>query len=185
MLEITITLDSSDLVNAVGRVITATQRMKPVFAQFGEYQLGEVENRFESESDPDGQPWVDLAPSTWKRKKNNKILTETTRLRGSFSYDADDNSLSLGTPVSYAAVHEFGATIQIQPREAEVYFKLGRDGRPKRKFTKRQQSDFAQRVRMRGYTVRIPPRPFLDVNDAGVEYLADLVVDHLGKAARG
>lgn len=184
MADITITL-SGDFEAGLRRIAHALEHMRPVMAQFGEYQLGEIENRFATQTDPDGEKWVNLKPSTWARKKNDKILTETTRLRGSFGYDADDQAVDIGSPVKYAATHQFGAEISIQPREREVYYSIGKDGRPGNRFTKKSRAGFAQRVRVGNYTVRIPARPILGIVDRDIDYLVELVADHLQKAGQG
>lgn len=183
MASIEITLEFPGGEDAINRLIRASQRLRPVFASFGKHLLEEVEERFRTQTDPDGQPWVDLKPATWRRKKNNKILTETTRLRGSFSYEATDAGLELGTPVVYAPIHQFGGQIEHEARQQELFFKIDpRTGRPGRRFVKKERSDFAQMAQRRAYTVEIEPRPFLGITDNDVDYFVNLVGDHLRSA---
>jgi phage virion morphogenesis protein len=82
--------------------------MEAPFADVGEYLLRATEERFDSEAGPAGVPWLEVAPETRARKKHPKILTESGRLRGSFSYHPSEDELLFGTNVIYAAIHQFG-----------------------------------------------------------------------------
>ena len=76
--------------------------------------------RFALESDPDGNPWQPLAPSTIKRKGHAIRLLETGRLRGSLRDRAHADGirqkwdewpqagLIFGTSVPYGMFHETG-----------------------------------------------------------------------------
>ncbi|MGL5065013.1 MAG: phage virion morphogenesis protein [Microcoleus sp.] len=183
MTSIKITIQIPELEAAITRIVQAIEQPKPVFDRYGPYLLDEIENRFVTETDPDGDKWADLKPATWKRKKSTQILTETRRLRESFGYMAEDDGLSVGTPVNYAATHQFGAEIQVQPREQEVYFKLGKDGRPGQRFSKKRRSNFAQKGRVGAYTIKIPARPILGINERDIDKFVDLFADHLVNAA--
>lgn len=74
----------------------------------GEYYLRRTEERFNREMAPGGARWKELAPSTRAAKRHAKILTETQRLRGGFTYSVDPKSLEFGTNVIYGAIHQFG-----------------------------------------------------------------------------
>lgn len=186
MATLTFTLDpNDDLDAALARLGQALQSMRPVFQDFGEHLYRETQTRFDLQRDPEGNPWADLKPATWRRKRNRRILTETTRLRGSIFYEADDQGAELSTPVKYAAIHQFGGTIDVPPSQGFVYYKLGRDGRPGNRFVRKSQSDFAQPVQRPGYQIEIDPRPFLGVNDGDLDYFVDLVGDHLEAAWNG
>lgn len=169
--------------DAFERLIQASKRLKPVFADFGEHLLREVEERFQTQTDPEGNPWADLAPETWRRKKNNKILTETTRLRGSFNYEASDEELEVGSPVVYSAIHQFGGTVQVPPHEREIFLKIDpKTGRPGNRFVKRSRADFAQTVQVPGYEIEMPARPMLGITEEDADYFVERLADHLQAA---
>lgn len=91
---------------------------------------------FRNSVDPDGKPWQPLATLSEKRKiaknakitndkkkqKKTKILVDTSNLKNSLSVlgggnsiqDTTGDSISVGTNVEYAAIHNFGGQIQRQ-----------------------------------------------------------------------
>lgn len=60
-----------------------------------------------------------------------------------------------------AAVHEFGAYINMKPRHQNLYWKVQRNGQVKRGFARKAKSNFMTRHQVRGYTIKIPSRPFM------------------------
>ena len=86
-----------------------TNDLEPFFADVGEYLLTTIEDRFVEEQAPDGTAWQDVTPETRRRKKHDKILTESTDLRGSsMSYDAHADDLEIGTSKIYGATQQLG-----------------------------------------------------------------------------
>jgi hypothetical protein len=68
-----------------------------------------------------------------------------------------------GTPVAeIAAVQEFGATIQIEAHETEVYRSVDKDGgfNQNGRFVKRVKSNFATTHQVPAHSITIPARPF-------------------------
>lgn len=100
--------DDSAVVLAFQRMQQAGRNLKTPLADIGESMLISTDDRFVNQEDPDGVAWKDLKDETWKRKKNDKILTESQRLRGSFNYNAGDDELQWGSNVIYAAIHQLG-----------------------------------------------------------------------------
>ncbi|MEX0617539.1 MAG: phage virion morphogenesis protein [Pseudohongiellaceae bacterium] len=87
---------------------------RPAMLDIGEHLQGSVEERFRTETDPEGNPWEPLSEFTKANKRNDKILTESggSGLRGSLHYSASNTSLEQGTNKIYAAIHQFGGTIR-------------------------------------------------------------------------
>ena len=81
---------------------------RTAMASIGEYMLRRTDERFSAEEDPEGNPWQPLSPATLKKKKHTKILTESSNLRSRIVYDADVDSVALGTNVIYGAIHQLG-----------------------------------------------------------------------------
>ena len=85
--------------------------LAPAMRSVGELILNSARARFDSETAPDGSPWAPLAPRTVARKKRNagKILTERGFLRGTLAVGrANADGVEVGSPLVYAATHQFG-----------------------------------------------------------------------------
>lgn len=86
-------------------------RMRPVFADLGEYLLQSHAERWEQEESPEGEPWAPLSEAYAARKaaqgKPDKILVLDGYLE-LLHYDATDEELFFGTSRIYGATHQFG-----------------------------------------------------------------------------
>jgi len=84
-----------------------TENLEPLLRQVGQFIQNATEDSFEEQKSPFGHAWK---PNKKKPKNNSskKILIDSGILRGSFTVDADDNEVSVGTNVVYAAIHHFG-----------------------------------------------------------------------------
>jgi phage virion morphogenesis protein len=103
----------------------------PALKSSGEYLIKVTQDRFSGEHDPDGKPWKPLSPATlfgaymakgrrvFTKKGSatkgfqrytmaRKILTVSSRLRSSITYETAGNYLVIGTSTIYAAIHQFG-----------------------------------------------------------------------------
>ena len=108
--------------------LSKMENLRPFYVNVGEHMLNSVEDRFDTETAPDGTPWAALAPATianrLRRHGNAEltILRERGHLAGSFNYDANSSQVSIGTPVVYAAIQHFGGetgrnqSVTIPPR---------------------------------------------------------------------
>jgi phage virion morphogenesis protein len=84
--------------------------LTPALADIGESLLNSTRARFDSMEAPDGTPWAPLSPFYQKTKPKHKdlILTLNGYLRGTLAYQASPHELRLGSPMVYAAQHQFG-----------------------------------------------------------------------------
>ncbi|MEX0745311.1 MAG: phage virion morphogenesis protein [Phycisphaeraceae bacterium] len=98
----------------LGRMRRNVENLRPALMEIGEHLQGSVEERFRSETDPDGNPWEPLTEFTKANKRNDSILTESggPGLRGSIHYQAGRSSLEQGTNKIYGAIHQLGGTIR-------------------------------------------------------------------------
>lgn len=130
---IDVRFDSQAVEAALERLANRTTSARPAMADIGEYLQRAVDDRFRAERDPENRPWAPLQPSTLRRKRNDKILTERggPGLRGSIHYRADDDRLQQGTNKVYAAIHQFGGSSGMPPGPAAIparpYLGIGRD----------------------------------------------------------
>lgn len=89
--------------------------MRPLWQAVGMYiQRQTIKERFDKEQSPGGQKWKPLSQSTVNHRKkrhksgNMKILQDTGELRRSITYEAEPNSVRVGTNLKYARTHQFG-----------------------------------------------------------------------------
>lgn len=95
----------------VNELLAKAMDLGPLLEDFGEYMLARTEDCFVEQQDPWGNDWQDLAESTWKQKRNRKILTESTTLRSGIHYQVQGPVLTISTGLpssAYAAIQQFG-----------------------------------------------------------------------------
>jgi phage virion morphogenesis protein len=78
----------------------------------GEYLLLSTDTNFAEQRSPDGTPWQPLSAYTLRLKAENhrllEILQSTGRLRASIAYQADADSVVVGTNIDYGVKHQLG-----------------------------------------------------------------------------
>lgn len=156
-------IDDREVRAALKRALVSTGDLTPVMKAIGERLLRSTEERFDTETAPDGTPWKPLKASSlgagYKKAKrtpvkgqltaaykrylaDRKILTRSGQLRSTiFSRPASDH-VAIGTGKIYGATHQFG----------------------------------------RG---EIPARPFLGVTTADQQEILDLLSEHVSRAMAG
>ena len=69
----------------------------------------DIKNRvFGQEVDPRGNPWADLSPYTWSRKRSSRKLYETGRLLKSIKISGDRSGIQMKATAPYASFHQTG-----------------------------------------------------------------------------
>ncbi|MBK4631872.1 phage virion morphogenesis protein, partial [Enterobacter hormaechei] len=127
----------------------------PMFRDMGEYMLIALDERFESQSAPDGTPWQALSPAYQRRKRKNqdKILVLDGYLKNTIRYQASDDELAVGSNRAYAAIHQFGGEIQIAARSQQAYFRHdAKTNEVSPQFVNRRRANFSQWVSLGPYT---------------------------------
>ncbi|MBF0178096.1 MAG: phage virion morphogenesis protein [Magnetococcales bacterium] len=133
--------------------------LTPAMQAIGEHIIETTQVRFDAQVAPDGTAWQPDNPGYWASKKIKKVLTESSRLRGSVVYKAGRDQVVVGTNVLYAAVHQFGATI-VPVQAKRLRFQIG------------SHVVYAKKV-------TIPARPFLGVNDTDQKAIMATIQDFL------
>jgi phage gpG-like protein len=138
---------------------------------------------------PDGTPWQPLAASTLKRKRaegkgNMGILMFGPELaRSIVPQDPTDDTVSIGSSLLYAMVHQEGADIAHKARAGTVRLrKVGGVARFAKKSHKKART---MAVNIGAYTVSIPARPYLGVSDKDKGLLQTRVKDWIQGAIDG
>lgn len=110
--DVTVKVDSAALRSAIERIrlnLPLGGRMRPLWERIGRVMKTSTQLRFRQQSGPGGTPW----PKSWRAKnEGGQTLSLTRRLRNSITYDATETSVSVGTNVAYAAIHQFGGIIR-------------------------------------------------------------------------
>jgi phage gpG-like protein len=160
-------LDDREANQLLTSIRTRYENLHDCLNRIGDEYIKRVDNRFETETDPDGNKWLPTKVLSnylgfvgtrkgYKRHQaytqdgrwraaftryldNKKILYMTGALRGDIHYQADDTSLTIGTSgrIPYAGIQQFGG------------------------------------LAGRGRKVRIPARPYLARNTADGMELGD------------
>lgn len=156
----------------ITRIISKLQSAKKYFEQVGRYvQRQTIHERFDKEQTPSGEKWKPLSSlrvkQRLKRHKsgNMKILQDTGELRRSIKYQADDTSVTIGSKLNYAKLHQFGGTITSK-----------REGTYKHNYskTKRKGEKYSYQRR-----VKVPARPYLGITQPEVGHIEALLIQYL------
>ena len=83
---------------AINKLIS---NLRPVLDEVGEALVENVKNRFNRSRSPSGKAWQPT-------KAGNKPLVRTGALRDSVTHSVSRNKVSVGSPVIYAPIHQFG-----------------------------------------------------------------------------
>lgn len=102
-------IGQKQVAQALNRLLKQGSNLDPVFRDIGEYLLESTQQRFIDQQAPDGEPWEPLSPKTLKKKKRqDRVLTETGTLVDTLNYQLGVNQLKFGSNREYAATHQFG-----------------------------------------------------------------------------
>jgi phage gpG-like protein len=161
-MQIVIKLDAAEVQRRLGDMVRHLQDIAPALAEAGETVRTSVERNFIAEGRP--QKWK---PSRRAAKTGGQTLSDTGRLRNSFSVEADSRKVSIGTSVSYAAAHQLGAKIGarvILPVKGKALFWPG-------------ARHPVKKVNWPGAT--IPARPFLVIQDEDWVEIRAAMAEHI------
>jgi phage gpG-like protein len=108
-----IQVDDSQVVIALGRFQLSLQQNEELMSQIGAAQLLSVRRTFRGHGSPSGS-WVPLAASTIRSNPKiygpgHKLLVRSGRLLNSIAFQAEPGSVTVGTNLRYAAVHQYGS----------------------------------------------------------------------------
>lgn len=118
---LTIYTDDGAYRSQLERLHESLGNLEPVMDAIGARLESNIQNRFATSTDPNGQPWV-----VWKDSTEDSYPRPGTKAAGKFGpghgrlldrygdmlddlgYESDPNSVSIGFPQPYATYHEFG-----------------------------------------------------------------------------
>ena len=110
-----ITINDCLVVEFLAELGKKAGNLRGLMDEVGQQMETRVSNRFETESDPSGTPWMQWADSTiasYPDDGNGRILDRYGQvgMLASLGHQADDSSVTYGFAMPYAAYHEFGTT---------------------------------------------------------------------------
>lgn len=119
---LTITVDDSAFRATMRRLQDGLSDLTPVMERIGYTLEANVKNRFETATDPNGQPWkawTEQTRATYpfagteyakgdEGPGNGRLLDRYGTMLGGLNHQADSNSVRVGFAMPYAAYHEYG-----------------------------------------------------------------------------
>jgi len=107
---IRIEVKAEEAMRELRRLAREIEDATPILAEIGELLVQRTKERFAAQRAPDGTPWAPLAARTIERKGHARaLLGESGRLSHEIVYQVSKDRLEVGSPLVYAAVHQFGA----------------------------------------------------------------------------
>ena len=104
-----ISIKAESTLEAIGKLSKKAANLDKPLRRAGLFMERETKLNFARESDPDGQPWAPLKPSTLRRKKTRAILRETGSLAASISMQGpSDNQVRVAAGIEYGIYHQTG-----------------------------------------------------------------------------
>lgn len=180
---ITITLDDSAIQASLGRLMMAAADLSGPLGAVGNYLSNATRRRFETNVGPDGKAWT---PSARAIRENGRTLVKRGHLRDSITHLAMPASVTVGTNVAYAAIHQFGGLVAHQTRLKTVYRNFNaKTGELGSRFVKASKANFASDHWSAGHVSRMPARPFLGADAADLAEIGTILRDHLTRIAGG
>ncbi len=166
---IEVEFDDGAVLEVLTRISESAREPGPLMRIIGQYGVESTRQRFFDEAGPDGQHWAELNPAYAELKgAGYNILFKSGALMNSLNYRAGAHEVSWGSPMIYAAIHQFGG--KIVPKSAPALeFLLGNIG------ARGLVPVFLVRVK----SVTIPARPYLGLNTADRTEIEALATDYL------
>lgn len=188
-----ITIDKEELERLAGAIITIDkaelERLRAfmdahakldtsgLMSRLGEYLLKSTQDRFKSQTSPDGASWAPLKKRYARRKKYNKdkVLTLRGYLRSYIHYQIPNaQTVVVGSNQKYAAIHQFGGEIDKPERQATARY---RSVAGRVLFAKKSQtlSVNEKAVTIGAHQVKIKARPFLGISAADDREIQEII----------
>ncbi|WJG22154.1 phage virion morphogenesis protein [Vibrio furnissii] len=103
-------IDDDEIHQRLNKLLEKGTDLTPAFATIGEDLLISHHQRFLDQISPEGVPWAPLSKTTkaLKTKNVDTILVFNDFLRSTLNYQPSPESLLFGSPLEYAATHQFG-----------------------------------------------------------------------------
>ena len=169
---------------ALGALQQRVQNLAPRLQVIGEDIVQRAKTRFTTSTGPDGQRWKDNAPSTKRAKGDKPILVDKGLLRQQIVAQVmGGDTLTISQTQVYAAIQQFGGTIERAPHSVQVRHRTDAKGQLLRSsimngkglvFAKDNHKRAVTRwFEVAAYRITIPARPSMPVRADGTLYPAE------------
>jgi phage virion morphogenesis protein len=155
-------LDQDSAIEALDGYAKRARDPRGMFENIGLALVTSTQRRFETSTAPNGSIWP---PSLRAQASGGRTLLLSGRLMRSITFQASTTGVEIGTNVIYAAIHQFGGTIQQNARTAVLHFKTNKRTGQSR-FAKPGKADRARKAAIGARTITMPARPFIGLDDA-------------------
>lgn len=183
MLDGKITLDDREVRDALAQARERLTNLRPLMTALAGRLHDAVEANFAAEGRP---KWPELRPATIRQREKKgywpgKLLQRRGQLARSIEPGANAERAWVGTNLRYAAIHQFGGTIQKRARTQVIaYDERARRFMSRRKARRRKAGSVGVRFAAIGaHTVTLPPRPYLTLTPGDREDLVAIVRRYL------
>lgn len=108
------TINDADMREKLAELVERMANRQGFHKNVGEHLLNSTDERFDSETAPDGSRWKTLSLVTrdLRMRRNGNapmtILRVSGALRGSINMVASQDEVRVGSPLVYAAIHQLG-----------------------------------------------------------------------------
>ncbi|KWH56310.1 phage virion morphogenesis protein [Burkholderia cepacia] len=183
-------IDNVDFTAAIERYQALLHNASPLMGLVAQEMFEAVETNFAAQGRP---KWLGLSKNTLRRRGEKagagKILQLSGRLASSISTRYDATTAVVGTNVVYAAIHQFGGSIERHPMSGIVRLRKDKNGMLLRQpghvhlavFAKNRHKrvETVKWTRSQGWTIKIPARPFLMLTETDCLGIEGEVSDYL------
>ena len=146
---------------ALGQAAARADRPRELWDAVGQALVDSTQNRFETETDPEGNPWPD---SLRKLVEGGRTLTDTARMVSSLTHEPSDAGVAVGTNAIQAAIHQMGGTIRAKTSKGLRFRAPGKGGwmtkskvtMPRRAFLGLDDEDEAEITAIAGDWLMLP-----------------------------
>jgi phage gpG-like protein len=160
--------------------------LAPVMRQIGIDLLQLRSQRFRQGRGVNGVPWK---PKKHVIRGRKDPLIFSTAMSGSIAVQSDANSVTLGSVLPYARIHEFGGAIKQPPWKRDVLFReVGKKGSGRFKFAPNASKSkrlVSKSVAYGARVINIPARPWLRIDAQDRAAVNDVIAEHFTRLLKG
>lgn len=170
------------------RIKDKAQDLSPLMKKIAADMKDAVYQNFEEEGRP---KWKPLAKSTIRERRKlgywpGKILQRRSGgggLLGSITSRYDSHTAEVGTNKVYAAMHQYGGTINQAARSSTYVQQRYKRGSKKGKFKRTSEKNrvFGQGFTYKARSITVPARPFLKITDEELQAIKKRAITFLTK----
>lgn len=175
----TVEFEDQELRDALAALVARMEDTRPFLKDVGQLLMNSVQENFRREQAPDGTAWTPLSSATIRsrmrsRRSSKGILRRSGMLYGSIAWQLEGDEVRVGASTAYAAIHQFGGTIERKARTGTVWHGRLRKGVAGRRFAKKtNKTSTATPVSIGAHKIIMPARPYLGVSAADERDILD------------